>query len=75
MVFRAAAIISPATRLSLSWEDLQRLENVVAVIYGRNKLRAALGALRTGLLDALIIDERTAIAALDSDGGKDVPEP
>jgi deoxyribonucleoside regulator len=50
--------------MALSWEDLQRLEDVVAVICGRNKLKAALGALRTGLLDALIIDERTAIAIL-----------
>ncbi|MBV8900339.1 MAG: sugar-binding transcriptional regulator [Verrucomicrobia bacterium] len=61
--------------MALSWEDLQRLENVVAVICGRHKLRAALGALRTGLLDALIIDEPTAIAVLESDGEKDVAAP
>jgi DNA-binding transcriptional regulator LsrR (DeoR family) len=45
--------------IGLTWDDLQKLENVVAVACGRDKTAAILGALRTGLLDYLIIDDRT----------------
>jgi len=54
--------------MALSWEDLQQLENVVAVVCGHEKVEPTLGALRTGLLDALIIDERTALAVLERAG-------
>jgi DNA-binding transcriptional regulator LsrR (DeoR family) len=45
--------------IGLTWEHLQELENVVAVVSGPGKTEAILGALRTGLLDYLIIDDRT----------------
>jgi Putative sugar-binding domain len=43
----------------MTWDDLQKLENVVAVACRRDKTAAILGAWRTGLLDYLIIDDRT----------------
>ena len=51
--------------MALSWEDLQRLENVVVVACGQSKVKALTGALRTGLLDRVIIDERTAVTVLE----------
>jgi deoxyribonucleoside regulator len=42
------------------------LENVVGVACGSNKTKAILGALRTGLLDVLVTDDRTAAAVLKS---------
>ena len=53
--------------IGLTWEDLQRLENVTAVACGPDKKLAILGALRTGLLDYLIVDDRTALEVMNSD--------
>jgi DNA-binding transcriptional regulator LsrR (DeoR family) len=53
--------------LALPWEDFQRLENVVAVACGLDKKTAILGALRTGILSRLIIDDQTALAILEED--------
>jgi DNA-binding transcriptional regulator LsrR (DeoR family) len=53
--------------IGLTWEDLQGLENVTAVVCGQDKTLAILGALRTGLLDYLIIDDRTALEVMNSD--------
>jgi DNA-binding transcriptional regulator LsrR (DeoR family) len=53
--------------LALPWEDFQRLENVVAVACGLDKKNAILGALRTGVLSRLIIDDQTALAILEQD--------
>jgi DNA-binding transcriptional regulator LsrR (DeoR family) len=53
--------------IGLTWEDLQRLENVVAVVCGQDKTAAILGALRTGLLDYLIIDDRALLAVEQAD--------
>ena len=53
--------------IGLTWEDLQQLENVTAVACGPDKKLAILGALRTGLLDYLIIDDRTALEVMNSD--------
>ena len=53
--------------LALPWEDFQRLENVVAVACGLDKKNAVLGALRTGVLSRLIIDDQTALAILEED--------
>ena len=52
--------------IGLLWEDIEGLENVVGVACGTNKTKAILGALRTGLLDVLITDDRTAAAVLKS---------
>jgi DNA-binding transcriptional regulator LsrR (DeoR family) len=50
--------------MGLSWEDLGRLNTVIAVACGPDKTEAILGALRTGLLDYLIIDDQTALRLL-----------
>jgi DNA-binding transcriptional regulator LsrR (DeoR family) len=54
--------------MALSWEDLQSLKNIVAVVCGFEKKSAILGALRTGLLSHLIIDDRIALALLEESG-------
>jgi DNA-binding transcriptional regulator LsrR (DeoR family) len=51
--------------MALSWEDFQSLENIVAVVCGLDKKNAILGALRTGLISRLIIDDQTALALLE----------
>jgi DNA-binding transcriptional regulator LsrR (DeoR family) len=51
--------------MALSWEDFQSLKNVVAVVCGLEKKTAILGALRTKLINRLIIDDQTAIALLE----------
>ncbi|MBV9997518.1 MAG: sugar-binding transcriptional regulator [Verrucomicrobia bacterium] len=61
--------------LALPWEDFQRLKNVVAVACGLDKKHAILGALRTGVLSRLIIDDQTALALLEEGGGDFAPEP
>ncbi len=55
----------PARRLEecaigISWEDLHRFGVVVAVAGGRQKARAILGALRTGIPDVLVTDDVAA---------------
>ena len=55
--------------MALSWDDFQRLGNVVAVVCGLDKRDAILGALRTGVLDRLIIDDQTALALVEADEG------
>jgi DNA-binding transcriptional regulator LsrR (DeoR family) len=47
-------------------EYLEQLENVAAVACGQSKTQAILGALRTGILDYLIIDDRTALEVMKS---------
>ena len=54
--------------MALSWEDFQRLSNVVAIVCGLDKRDAILGALRTGLVHRLIIDDQTALALVEADG-------
>jgi len=51
--------------MALSWEDFQSLKNIVAVVCGLDKKNAILGALRTGLIRRLIIDDQTALALLE----------
>ena len=56
---------TPARRLEdctigISWEDLSRFGVVVAVAGGRQKARAILGALRTGIPDVLVTDDAAA---------------
>jgi DNA-binding transcriptional regulator LsrR (DeoR family) len=53
--------------LALPWKDFQRCKNVVAVACGPDKKHAILGALRTGVLSRLIIDDQTALAVLEED--------
>jgi len=53
--------------ISLTFDDLRKIEPVIAVAGGEDKVTAVLGALRTKCIDILIIDERTAqrVLALD----------
>lgn len=51
--------------VALSWEDFQSIKNVVAVVCGLDKKNAILGALRTGLISRLIIDDQTVLALLE----------
>lgn len=54
--------------IGLSWDDLRRIRPVIAVAGGRDKAAPVLGALRSGLVDVLISDERTARTVLALDG-------
>jgi DNA-binding transcriptional regulator LsrR (DeoR family) len=54
--------------MALSWEDFQAMKNIVAVVCGLEKKNAILGALRTGLISRLIIDDQTALALLEEVG-------
>jgi DNA-binding transcriptional regulator LsrR (DeoR family) len=50
--------------IGLSWDDLAKLNNVVAIACGTEKTEAIVGALRTGLVHVLITDDQTAKAVL-----------
>jgi DNA-binding transcriptional regulator LsrR (DeoR family) len=52
--------------IGLSWEDMLRIQTVIAVASGVDKTAALVGALRTGLLHVLILDDRTAQRILES---------
>ena len=53
--------------MALTLDDLQRIERVIAVAGGSEKVEAILGALRSPYIDVLIVDERTANAVVDLD--------
>ncbi len=53
-----------ARLIALTLDDLRGITPVIAVAGGPSKTRAILGALRTGCLDVLVTDERTAAALL-----------
>lgn len=50
-------------------DGLRRIPMVIAVASGVEKASAILGALRTGVVDVLITDDRTAGAVLERNGG------
>ena len=54
--------------ISLTFDDLRKIKPVIAVAGGEDKASATLGALRTGCIDVIITDERTAqkVLAMDS---------
>lgn len=53
--------------IGLTWDDLHRIRPVIAVAGGNDKAAPVLGAVRSGRVDVLITDERTArkVLALD----------
>lgn len=53
--------------MALTLDDLQRIERVIAVAGGSEKVEAILGALRSPYIDVLIVDERTANAVTELD--------
>ncbi|HHY66188.1 sugar-binding transcriptional regulator [Kyrpidia sp.] len=50
--------------IGITLEELKRIPKVIAVAYGSEKVQAILGALRGGLMDVLITDDRTAAEIL-----------
>ena len=50
--------------IALSIDDLRRIDNVIAVVSESDKTLAILGALRSGVIDVLIVDEDNARAVL-----------
>ena len=54
-----------ARLLGLSIKDLRRIRTVVAVVSESEKPKAILGALRTGVIDVLIVDEGNARAVME----------
>ncbi len=53
--------------MALTFEDLQRIKPVIAVAGGPEKVDTILGAIRSGYIDVLIVDERTANAVMELD--------
>ena len=50
--------------IAIEWDQLRAIPTVVAVAAGRHKVKAILGALRSGCVDVLCTDETTAEALL-----------
>ncbi len=50
--------------ISVDWADLNRFANVIAVATGKPKAPAILGAVRSGVVDRLIVDDLAAEAVL-----------
>lgn len=48
--------------VAIDWDDLATIPTVIAVAAGEAKVEAIQGAARTGCIDVLVIDERTAAA-------------
>jgi DNA-binding transcriptional regulator LsrR (DeoR family) len=46
--------------IAVTWEELRAIPLVIAIAGGGDKVRAILGALRTGAIDVLVTDELTA---------------
>jgi DNA-binding transcriptional regulator LsrR (DeoR family) len=54
--------------IALTFDDLRRIETVVAVVSEAEKPLAILGALRAGVIDVLIVDEENARTVLELAG-------
>lgn len=52
--------------IGLTLDDLRRIDTVIAVVSEGDKSASVLGALRTGVLDVLIVDEANATALLEA---------
>jgi DNA-binding transcriptional regulator LsrR (DeoR family) len=50
--------------IGLTIQDLQHMETVIALVSEGNKTTSILGALRTGIVDILIVDARNARGVL-----------
>ncbi|HWY92002.1 MAG TPA: sugar-binding transcriptional regulator [Chthoniobacterales bacterium] len=53
--------------ISLTFDELRKIKPVIAVGGGEDKVSAILGALRTGCIDVIVSDERTAQKVLAMD--------
>lgn len=46
-------------------DNLRRIQNVICIAAGRQKVLSIIGALRTGVIDYLVTDESTTRRVLD----------
>lgn len=51
--------------IAVSTEELKSIPRVIGVATGKEKVRSILGALKSGMLDVLITDERTAKSVIE----------
>ncbi|AYO30875.1 sugar-binding transcriptional regulator [Biomaibacter acetigenes] len=51
--------------IAISTEDLKKIPRVIGVATGKEKVKSILGALKSGILDVLITDEKTAKSIID----------
>ncbi|MCL3777193.1 MULTISPECIES: sugar-binding transcriptional regulator [unclassified Actinomyces] len=60
-------VVTPLTRrtLSLPFEDLKRIERVIGVAAGPEKVEAIIAAVRGGVISTLVTDYETAVAIRD----------
>jgi len=64
-----------ATVTAISWEQLRRVETVIAVAGGDDKTDAISGALHAGVLNVLITDRSTAYRVLECEEHEDGEDP
>ncbi|MCE5190200.1 MAG: helix-turn-helix domain-containing protein [Actinomycetia bacterium] len=50
--------------IGITWENLRNIPHVMAVVNGVENTPAVLGAIRSGIVDTLVVDEETAKAVL-----------
>ncbi len=50
--------------IAVSLEDLRKIPRVIGVALGDDKAKSIVGALKSGVLDVLITDEKTAESVL-----------
>lgn len=50
--------------IGITWESLRNIPHVIAVVNGVEHALAVLGAIRSGIVDTLVVDEETAEAVL-----------
>ena len=53
--------------IGITWQDINRIDTVLGIATGREKIAAILGAIRTGLVDILITDDVSAENVLHLD--------
>ena len=63
-----------ARTIAVEWDALRAIPTVVAVAAGAHKAASVAGAVRTGAIDVLVIDEELA-RALVRDAGRIHPHP
>ena len=63
-----------ATVTAISWEQLEHVNTVIAIAGGEEKTESILAALRSGLIDVLIVDRSTASRVLERKRTED-PKP
>ena len=51
--------------VALEWHELAAIPTVIAIAAGEEKAAAIRGAARTGCVDVLVTDERTAAVLID----------